>query len=410
MVKCIIIANIQRIRNEDIMVTSLAFIFIFGLLFGNMFKQFNLPALIGMILAGILIGPYFLEWLSEDMISLAPELRQIALVIILTRAGLSLNLKDIRKVGRPAALLSFLPALFEIIGITFLAPIIFDINTYEAMLLACVLAAVSPAIIVPKMLELKKMGFGKKRRIPDMITLAASLDDIFVIVLFTTALSLVSKEEVNYQAFFSVPSSIILGIGVGVVLGIGFLIFDDLFDLSHVNKIIVMMAAFFLCLKVETFFTGIMGFSSLLAIMCVGITINFYAPKIAKDLAKSFESLWGAASIWLFVLVGASLNIAIISNYALLAIVLVFIGILCRWLGVTASLMKTPFHPNEKLFITYSYIPKATVQAAIGGIPLGLGLPCGELVLTVSILAILITAPLGATLMDRNAETLLRKG
>lgn len=391
------------------MLTSLALILIFGLLFSKLFKHINLPELIGMILAGIIIGPFFLEWLSDDIMELAPSLRQIALVIILTRAGLSLKISDIKSVGRPAALLSFLPALFEILGTVLIAPVFFNINRLEALLLGCVLAAVSPAIIVPRMLALKEKGYGAKNRIPELITLASSLDDIFVIVLFTTALNLVSKDNVNLHTLYAIPTSILLGAGVGIALGIGFLFLYGYFELPTTTNLIVLMSAFFLCLQIETLFTGVIGFSGLLAIMCTGITINYYSPDLANELGRPLESLWTVASIWLFVLVGASLNIAVIPSYGFFAVLLVAFGILCRWTGVSASLAKTKFKPKEKLFITYSYIPKATVQAAIGGIPLALGLPCGELILTVSILAILITAPLGATLMDRNYFRLLNR-
>lgn len=391
------------------MLTSLALIFIFGLLFGRAFKDLKLPSLIGMMIAGIIIEPYFLEWLSDDIMDMAPALRQIALVIILTRAGLSLDLRNFKSIGRPTLLLIFLPALLEILGIFYLAPILFDITSLEALLLGCVIAAVSPAVIVPRMLALKEKGYGQKRRIPEMITLASSMDDIFVIVLFTTVLNLATKGDITSGAFYTVPTSILLGGGFGVLVGIGFLIFIDMFDLSHLNRILVLMSMFFLCLQIESLFTGVIGFSGLLSVMTAGITIRAKAPKIARSLADTFEELWNVSSIWLFVLVGASLNISIISGYGFWSLLVIIVGLLCRSVGVFLSLIKTKFTSNEKQFIVYSYLPKATVQAAIGGIPLAAGLPCGELILTVSIISILVTAPLGAFLIDRNGPTLLRR-
>lgn len=389
------------------MITSLALIFLTGMIMGSIFQRLQLPSIIGMLVAGILIGPYGFNLLTADILTLAPQLRQIALVIILTRAGLSLNLSDIKSVGRPAAFLSFLPATFEIIGITYIAPFLFKISTIEAFLLACVLAAVSPAVIVPRMLDLKERGFGQKRRIPELITLAASLDDIFVIVLFTSALNLVNQNNIGFHTITSVISSLILGVLSGILLGLFFLWITKFFQINYSYKIILLLSIFFLTLYLETYATGAIGFSALLSIMCTGITINYKSPTTAKSFSHTFEQLWQGASILLFVLVGSSLNIGVIGSYGYLSLILVAIGILCRFGGVCTSLIDTPFHKKEKLFITYSYIPKATVQAAIGGIPLAMGLDCGELILTISILSVLITAPLGAILIDRNYRKLL---
>lgn len=391
------------------MVTSLAIIFISGIIFSLICKKIKLPELIGMIIAGIIIGPYCLGWLSSDILNISPQLRQISLVIILTRAGLSLNIKDLKSVGRPALLLCFVPALFEIIGITYLAPKFFSLSYLEAFLLACVVAAVSPAIIVPRMLALKENGYGRKKNIPEMITMAASLDDILVIILFTSGLSLLEAGTFNVATLIDLPVSILLGILVGWLSSITYCFVSFYLKFSESQKVISLFSLFFLLLQLESSLSTYIAFSGLLAIMCCGIFINYYTPKLASSLSMSFNKLWDGAQIWLFVLVGACLNITSLGFTALLALLLIAIGLCFRIGGVFTSLIDTPFDNKEKLFISYSYLPKATVQAAIGSIPLSLGLACGELIQIISIVAILFTAPIGAYLMDSSYDKLLRR-
>lgn len=391
------------------MVTSLALIFTFGIVGSLICKKIKIPELIGMILAGILIGPFCLGWLSPEILNISSSLRQIALVIILTRAGLSLNIRDLKSVGRPALLLCFLPALFEIAGITYLAPKLFGLSTLESFLLACVVAAVSPAIIVPRMLALQESGYGTKKNIPGMITLAASLDDILVIILFSSALSLLDAGSFNLSTLIDLPVSIFLGIIVGWLSCIFYCFITKYLKFTENQKVISLISLFFLLLQLETSLNDKIAFSGLLAIMCCGIFINYYTPKAALNLSASFNKLWDGAQIWLFVLVGACLNISSLGLTAILALILIFFGLCFRMAGVFSSLIDTPFDTKEKLFISYSYLPKATVQAAIGGIPLSLGLACGELIQTISIVAILFTAPVGAFLMDKFYDQLLRR-
>lgn len=391
------------------MLSSLALIFISGISFSLICKKIKIPELVGMILAGILIGPFLLNWLSPDILDISPHLRQISLVIILTRAGLSLNLGDLKSVGRPAMLLCFLPAIFEIIGIAYFSTLFFNLSLLEGFLLGCVVAAVSPAIIVPRMLALKENGYGMKKNIPGMITLAASLDDILVIILFTSALSLVESGSFQLASLIDLPVSILLGFLIGWISSIAYCFIVHLFKCSDNQKVMLLLSLFFLLLQLETSLDETVAFSGLLAIMCCGIFINHYTPKSAHRLSAAFNKLWDGAQIWLFVLVGASLNMTSLGFTVILALILITIGLCFRMAGVFTSLLDTPFDNKEKLFITYSYLPKATVQAAIGGIPLSMGLACGDLIQAIAIVAILFTAPIGAYLMDHFYDKLLRR-
>lgn len=391
------------------MVTSLGLIFILGIALSLLCKKFNIPELVGMIVAGIIIGPYCLDWLSIEILDISPNLREIALVIILTRAGLSLDIRELKTVGRPALLLCFVPALFEIVGITYLAPKLFNISSLEGFLLGCVVAAVSPAIIVPRMLNLKDKGYGTKKNIPGMITLAASIDDILVIILFTSTVTLLEAGNFSTSTLLDLPISVGLALLVGWLSSILYCFIVHYFKCSDSQKVLSLLSMFFLFLYLEDFLVGKISFSGLFAIMCCAIFINYYTPKSATRLAASFNKLWDGAQIWLFVLVGASLQFTNIGSTLFLSLIAVMFGLVFRIAGVFTSLIDTPFDNKEKLFISYSYLPKATVQAAIGGIPLSLGLACGELVQSVSIMAILFTAPLGAYLMDNNYDKLLRR-
>lgn len=389
------------------MLTSLALIFIFGIFAGEAARRLKLPPLFGMLLAGILLGPSCLNLLSDSMLSLSAELRQLALVIILLRAGLSLNIQDLKKVGRPAILMCFLPACFEIIAIIIIAPMLFGISTIEAALLGSVLAAVSPAVIVPKMLKLMDAGYGTEKSIPQLILAGASVDDVFVIVLFSIFTSLAIDGTFSAMSLTQIPCSIILGILAGMIAG---LLMHQLLQLisSHSLKVLLLLSAALLLTALETLLKGRLALSGLLAVMSMGIIIQKKEKKV-QDLSNSFSSLWSGGEILLFVLVGAAvkLNYAVSAGWQ--AFGLIFIVLMIRMLGVFCCLLKTNLNKDEKLFCMLAYTPKATVQAAIGSIPLSMGLPCGELILTIAVLAILITAPLGAFMIDSTYQHLLKK-
>lgn len=390
------------------MLTSLALIFIAGIFAGEAARRLKLPPLFGMLVAGILLGPACLNLLSDTMLSLSAELRQLALVIILLRAGLSLDLNDLKKVGRPAVLMCFLPACFEIAAMLILAPMFFGITIIEAAILGSVLAAVSPAVIVPKMLKLMETGYGTEKSIPQMILAGASVDDVFVIVLFSIFTSLALNGTFSVMSLAQIPCSILLGILAGVMAG--FFIHWLLKRLPSPSlKVLLLLSAALLLTALETALKGSIAFSGLLAVMSMGIVIQKKETMTAQVLSKSFSSLWNGGEILLFVLVGAAVNIKYAASAGGSAFILIFLVLIMRMLGVFCCLLKTNLNKGERLFCMIAYTPKATVQAAIGSIPLAMGLPCGELVLTIAVLSILITAPLGAFMIDTTYPRLLKK-
>lgn len=390
------------------MLTSLALIFIAGIFAGEAARRLKLPPLFGMLVAGILLGPACLNLLSDTMLSLSAELRQLALVIILLRAGLSLDLNDLKKVGRPAVLMCFLPACFEIAAMLILAPMFFGITIIEAAILGSVLAAVSPAVIVPKMLKLMETGYGTEKSIPQMILAGASVDDVFVIVLFSIFTSLALNGTFSVMSLAQIPCSILLGILAGVMAG--FLIHWLLKWLPSPSlKVLLLLSAALLLTALETALKGSIAFSGLLAVMSMGIVIQKKESMTAQVLSKSFSSLWNGGEILLFVLIGAAVNIKVAASAGGSAFILIFLVLIMRMLGVFCCLLKTNLNKGERLFCMIAYTPKATVQAAIGSIPLAMGLPCGELVLTIAVLSILITAPLGAFMIDTTYPRLLKK-
>lgn len=390
------------------MLTSLALIFIAGIFAGEAARRLKLPPLFGMLVAGILLGPACLNLLSDTMLSLSAELRQLALVIILLRAGLSLDLNDLKKVGRPAVLMCFLPACFEIAAMLILAPMFFGITIIEAAILGSVLAAVSPAVIVPKMLKLMETGYGTEKSIPQMILAGASVDDVFVIVLFSIFTSLALNGTFSVMSLAQIPCSILLGILAGVMAG--FFIHWLLKLLPSPSlKVLLLLSAALLLTALETALKGSIAFSGLLAVMSMGIVIQKKEMMTAQVLSKSFSSLWNGGEILLFVLVGAAVNIKVAASAGGSAFILIFLVLIMRMLGVFCCLLKTNLNKGERLFCMIAYTPKATVQAAIGSIPLAMGLPCGELVLTIAVLSILITAPLGAFMIDTTYPRLLKK-
>ena len=391
------------------MLTSLALIFLLGLLLGALFNRFKLPSLLGMILTGIILSPYALGLLDDSILSISADLRRFALVIILTRAGLSLDIRDLKKVGRPAVLMCFVPALFEMLGVILIAPKLLGVTVLEAAIMGSVLAAVSPAVIVPRMIRLTEEGYGTKRSIPQLILAGASVDDVFVIVIFTALTALAAGGTVSALDFIQIPISIIVGVLVGVATGLVLIKYFKTFHIRDSAKILIILSVSFLLLELETRLTGVLPMSGLLAIMSMGIAMNqFYTP-LAIRLSDKYNKLWVAAEVILFVLVGATVDLRFVVSAGILAAAVVVFGMLFRMIGVYISLVKTSFSKKERLFCMLAYTPKATVQAAIGGLPLAMGLACGEQVLMLAVISILLTAPFGAISMDRSYKKLLTK-
>lgn len=391
------------------MLLSVALIVLLSLIFAYLFNLLKLPRMIGMLLAGILLGPYVLDLIDPSILNISAELRQISLIVILIRAGLSLDLNDLKKIGRPALLLSFIPALFEFIVIMVVAPLFFDITLIEAAIIGAIVAAVSPAIIVPRMIKLMERGYGKKKPIPQLILAGASIDDVFVIILFTSLVQSYQTNTFSIQSILLIPVSLVLGIVLGVAIGV---ILVKLFKKYHMRdtiKVLIIFSMGFLMIALENSLKDVIMISGLVSVMVLGGTILNQYQILAHRLVNKFEKIWVVAEIMLFVLVGAVLDISVIPGIGIFAIILVFIGLLGRMLGVMISLIKTKLNQKEKFFVGISYIPKATVQAAIGAIPLSLGFMSGQLMLSIAVLSIVITAPIGAFLMDLSYSKLLDK-
>lgn len=391
------------------MLTSLALIFIVGMALGSIVTRLRLPSLLGMLMTGILLGPYVLNLLDDSILGISADLRQLALIIILTRAGLSLNLDDLKKVGRPAILMCFVPACFEITGMVVLAPRLLGISVLDAAIMGAVVAAVSPAVIVPKMLKLMESGYGTDKSIPQLIMAGASVDDVFVIVMFSSFTGLAQGGEISPTTFVQIPISILTGILVG--LGVGFL-FGEIYRRIHVRdsiKVITLLSISFLLVALETSIKVIIPFSGLLAVMSCGLAVNRGRPEVAARLSSKYSKLWVAAEVLLFVLVGATVDIQYAMASGVAAILVILGALVFRMTGVFLCLLKTPLSLKERLFCMIAYTPKATVQAAIGSLPLSMGLSCGHVVLTVAVLAILITAPLGAFSVDMTYRRLLQR-
>ncbi len=392
------------------MLFSIALALLFGLLLSEICKKIHFPPLVGMIIAGLLIGPNALNLLDERFLDISADLREFALIIILTRAGLTLNIGDLKRVGRPAVLMSFVPAVLEIGAMIFFAPLFFDVSVMEAALMGSVVAAVSPAVIVPKMIAIIEEGWGTKKSIPQMILASASIDDVFVIILFTSFLGFSHGESLSAMQFSTVPLSITAGIIFGI--GIGFLLhaFFKKVPLRDSQKILVLLSIGFMLLSLEAAIESNFSFSALIVIMTVGIVLKAKHSFLATRLSAKFSKIWVFAEIMLFVIVGASVDIQYALQEGFVAIALVFLVLFFRLFGVWLCLLKTKLLKKERLFCMFAYIPKATVQAAIGSIPLAMGLESGTVILTVAVLSIVITAPLGAFLIEFSYKRLLEKG
>ena len=391
------------------MLTSIAVILLLGLLIGWIFSKLKLPSLLGMVIVGIVLSPHALNLIDESILGISGELRQIALVIILTRAGLSLDVSDLKKVGRPAVLMCFVPACVEILGTVILAPMLLGVTMLEASIIGSVIAAVSPAVIVPRMIKLIDEGYGKAKSIPQLILAGASVDDVFVIVVFTAFTALASTGEMSVTSFIQIPISIVLGIMLGGCVGIVLVAFFKKCHIRDSVKILIILSISFLLLGVENRLQGYIPVSGLLAIMSMGIIIKQKYGVLALRLSAKYNKLWLGAEVFLFVLVGATVDLRYVASAGVSAVLLILGALLFRMTGVAISLLKTGLSKRERLFCMVAYTPKATVQAAIGAIPLSMGLECGNIVLTVAVLSILITAPFGAICVDNLYKRLLEK-
>lgn len=391
------------------MLLSIALILLLGLLLSSFFQKIKLPGLLGMIIVGIILSPHALNLIDESILNISTDLRQIALVIILTRAGLALELSDLKKVGRPAILMCFIPACIEMLGTILIAPFLFKITHLEAAIMGSVLAAVSPAVIVPRMIRLIEEGYGTDKGIPELLLAGASVDDVFVIVIFTAFTSLASTGELSAISFLQIPVSIMLGIAAGILVGSLLIRFFRKFHMRDSVKLLIILSFSFLLIELQNRLEGIIPISGLLAIMSLGIVMKQSYPVLAQRLSGKYNKLWVAAEVFLFVLVGATVDLRYAVSAGLNAILLVLAALLFRMLGVALSLIKTKLDRKERLFCMLAYLPKATVQAAIGAIPLSMGLACGQIVLTVAVLSILVTAPLGAVCVDNLYTRLLHK-
>lgn len=391
------------------MLTSIAIILLCGLMVGWMFNKIKLPSLLGMIIVGIILGPHGLNIIDDSILMISGDLRQIALVIILTRAGLSLDISDLKKVGRPAVLMCFVPACIEILGTILLAPILLGASVLDAAIIGSTIAAVSPAVIVPRMIKLMEEGYGTDKSIPQLILAGASVDDVFVIVVFTAFTTLASTGKVSAASFLQIPISIILGIVLGCAVGALLVMFFKRRHIRDSIKILIILSISFLILELQNQLEGYVPVSGLLAIMSMGIVINQKYSVLAKRLSVKYNKLWLAAEVFLFVLVGVAVDIKYAISAGIMVVVLIICALVFRMLGVMVSLLKTDLSAKERLFCMVAYTPKATVQAAIGSIPLSMGLECGSITLTVAVVSILITAPFGAICVDKLYGKLLRK-
>ena len=391
------------------MLCSIALMLLCGMFLGWVCKKIHLPSLVGMIATGIFLGPYVLGWIDQSILSISADIRKIALIIILMRAGLTLRLEDLKKVGRPAVLMCFVPACFEILGMVLIAPHFFSLTIQEAAVMGAVVAAVSPAVIVPKMIRLTEEGYGTKKGIPQLILAGASVDDVFVIVLFTAFCGLAKGESVSLQQFVSIPLSILFGAFVGMLIGWILSVYFEKVHIRDTVKTIIMLCIGFFLVTLEDKISGNIPFSELIAIMGMGILLQFRKKETTVRLSAKFNKLWVGAEIMLFVLVGATVDLHYVTSEGILAVTLIFLVLIFRMVGVWVCLIKTNLTTKERIFCGFGYMPKATVQAAIGGIPLAMGLSCGNLVLAVAVLAILITAPLGAFLIEQSYRKLLTK-
>ena len=391
------------------MLLSISLILIVGMSMGWICQKIKLPSLLGMLAVGIILGPYVLHLLDSSILGISAELRKIALIIILTRAGLGLDISGLKKLGRPAVLMCFVPASFELIGMILLAPKFMGLSVLEAAIMGAVLAAVSPAVVVPRMVRLMDEGYGVKEGIPQLILAGASVDDVYVIVLFSTFIGMMQGDGVSLISFVNIPVSIFLGIVIGLLIGFLLAYFFKKIHIRDTSKVLIILSISLLLVVLEDKLTTAITFSSLIAIMFIGVGLQKKREVVAKRLSVKYGKLWVAAEIFLFVLVGATVNIGYLGKVGVKALIVIIGALMFRMLGVFICLLGTNIKGKERLFIMMAYTPKATVQAAIGGVPLALGFACGDAVLTVAVLAIVLTAPLGAFAIDISYKKMLQR-
>lgn len=392
-----------------IMLLSIALILLVGMFMSWICQKIKLPGLLGMLATGVVLGPYVLNLLDGSILGISSELRKIALIIILTRAGLGLDLSGLKKIGRSAVMMCFVPASFELLGMLLIAPKLMGISLLEAAIMGAVLAAVSPAVVVPRMVKMMEEGYGVKEGIPQLILAGASVDDVYVIVLFSTFVGMMQGKEASVISFVNIPVSIILGIIIGLITGTLLGYFFKRVHIRDTSKVLIILSISFLLVTIEDRLTTAITFSALIAIMFIGIGLQKKRETVAKRISVKYGKLWVGAEVFLFVLVGATVNIGYLGKVGIKAVLLIAGALLFRMLGVFACLLGTSLGGKEKVFVMMAYTPKATVQAAIGGIPLSLGFACGDMVLTVAVLAIVLTAPLGAFAIDLSYKKLLNK-
>ena len=390
------------------MLLSVALILVVGMAMGFICKKVKLPSLLGLLITGIILGPYVLNLIDKNLLNISADLRKIALIIILTRAGLGLDISGLKKVGRPAVLMCFVPATFEFVGILIIGPAVLGLSLLEAAIMGSVLAAVSPAVVVPRMVKLMDEGYGTKKGIPQLILAGASVDDVYVIVLFSTFTGIMQGKGVSVVEFINIPVSIFLGIAIGCIAGF---ILSKYFEKIHVRdtaKVLIILSISFFLVVIEDNLNTVITFSALIAIMFIGVALQKFKKETADRISAKYSKLWVGAEVFLFVLVGAAVNIGYLGYVGIKALIVIIGALLFRMAGVFVCLLGTKFNGGEKIFTMMAYTPKATVQAAIGGIPLALGFACGDIVLTVAVVAIVLTAPLGAFAIDFTYKKLLK--
>lgn len=391
------------------MLKSIALIMLIGMSSGWVCRKVKLPGLLGMLFTGIILGPYVLNLLDSSILLVSADIRKIALVIILTRAGLTLNLEDLKKVGRPAFLMCFVPATFEMIGMIILAPRLLSVSLIEAAVIGTVVAAVSPAVVVPKMIKLMEDGYGTKQGIPQLILAGASVDDVYVIVMFTAFTSLAQGGNVSVMSFVNIPVSIMFGIIIGIIIGKALAVVWKKLHIRDTVKAAIFLSVALLLVDIEASLNTPITFASLISVMFIGIALKKDRPEVAFRLSQKYNKMWVWSEVMLFVLVGATVDIGYVAYAGVSSIVIIIGALIFRMAGVALCMAGTKLKLKERVFCMLAYTPKATVQAAIGGVPLSMGLACGNTVLTVAVLAIIITAPLGAFAIDMTYRKLLKK-
>lgn len=393
------------------MATSLAIIILLGLVVNTVFERLEMPGLLGMLILGVIIGPHALNWIDPDLIKISDDLRKIALIVILLRAGLGISRESLKKVGSTAIKLSCIPGLMEGFTIAIISTVVLDFSFIQGGILGFIIAAVSPAVVVPHMLNYIEQGIGTKKGVPTLLLAGSSIDDVFAITIFATFLGLYSGAHVNIGIkILSVPISIILGIVIGLTLG---LIMVSIFKRNHIRdtkKVLLIIGIAILLTALEKVLERKVEIAGLLGVMTIGFMILEKMPNVGKRLAIKFNKIWVFAEILLFVMVGSQVDISVALDSGLDGLTIIFIGLIARSLGVIFSTLGTNLSWRERLFCIISYTPKATVQAAIGSVPLSLGVKSGDVILAVAVLSILITAPLGAIGIRASAHKLLDGG